>query len=75
MNAIRLKARNAMLEVVNSGIQRIKRLACSSGKENISVWRSYTVSAGWALDFCSTPIPEAPKGYKQGKYFSLENQG
>jgi transposase len=28
MNAIRLKANNAMLESVNSGIQKIKRMAC-----------------------------------------------
>jgi transposase len=28
LNAIRLKASNAMLEAVNSGIQRIKRMAC-----------------------------------------------
>jgi transposase len=28
LNAIRLKVSNAMLEAVNSGIQRIKRMAC-----------------------------------------------
>lgn len=28
LNAIRLKTNNAMLEAVNTGIQRIKRMAC-----------------------------------------------